>query len=253
MSEISQRPAMEQEGGEGTELPRKRGTSFSRRTFAIGVGSTVVLLGLGSLRYVGSTPLVRPPGGQDEDALISKCVHCYRCVEACPYDLIRPAKPECGIVGMHTPRMEFSDNYPGVLDAMKYCDFCARENGGIPLCAEVCPSTALSLPADFDSQTARIGVAELDSDLCLAYRSGYCSYCRDACVQVRGEEHAAISFKEEKSADGSVSQVPVVNPDLCNGCGACESVCISTQAGSALDAKVRAIVVKPLTGEGGKA
>lgn len=251
MGDASQEPAEKRLNREQEPRPRSSAASFSRRTFAIGVGSTAALLGLGSLRYLGSTPLVRPPGGQDEEGLIGACVHCYRCAEACPYGLIRPAKPEYGIWGMRTPRMEFSDNYPGVLDAMKYCDFCARANGGMPLCVEVCPSTALSLPDDFDPATARIGVAGLDTSLCLAYRSGYCSYCRDACVQVRGEDHAAITFREETSADGSVSQVPVVNPDLCNGCGACESVCVSTQAGSALDAKVRAIVVKPLSEEGG--
>lgn len=45
--------------------------------------------GLGALRYVGSEPLVRPPGGQDEENLVSRCVHCYRCIEACPEKVIR--------------------------------------------------------------------------------------------------------------------------------------------------------------------
>ena len=60
------------------------GNPLSRRTLCIGVGATVAMAGLGSLRYVGSEALVRPPGGQDEENLVSKCVHCYRCIEACP-------------------------------------------------------------------------------------------------------------------------------------------------------------------------
>ncbi len=250
MGDTSHKPVETQIDKTGASRRDRQGLPFSRRAFTIGVGSTVALIGLGSLRYLGTTPLVRPPGGQDQDELISKCVHCYRCVGSCPYELIRPATIEYGLIGMRTPRMEFSDNYPGVVGSLKYCDFCARENGGVPLCVEMCPSQALSLPDDFDPQTARIGIAELDSSLCLAYRSGYCSFCYDACVQARGEESAAIAFREQESTDGSTIRFPIVNSDLCNGCGACESVCVSTQAGSILDATVRAIVVKPLSEEG---
>ena len=37
-------------------------------------------------------------------------------------------------------------------------------------------------------------------------------------------------------------------PTKCNGCGACEAVCVSAQAGSTMNASERAIVVKPLEG-----
>ena len=57
---------------------------LTRRTLCIGVGATVAMAGLGALRYVGSEPLVRPPGGQDEENLVSRCVHCYRCIERAP-------------------------------------------------------------------------------------------------------------------------------------------------------------------------
>ena len=43
------------------------GNPLTRRTLCIGVGATVAMAGLGALRYVGSEPLVRPPGGQDEE------------------------------------------------------------------------------------------------------------------------------------------------------------------------------------------
>lgn len=38
------------------------GNPLTRRTLCIGVGATVAMAGLGALRYVGSEPLVRPPG-----------------------------------------------------------------------------------------------------------------------------------------------------------------------------------------------
>ena len=216
----------------------------SRRAFAIGIGSTVALLGLGSLKLVPAEACVRPPGGQDEDALLAKCNHCGRCVGACPFGLIAPQSLDMGLVGMRLPYLRFSRNTPGVVDALKYCDFCAKANGGMPKCVEVCPTAALSLDAGVTADTYVLGVAELDPQLCMAYRSGYCAYCHDACEAVRGDKKAIYYVGSETDA----SRLPVVDTSLCNGCGACESVCVSVQDGSTRDIKERAIVVRPLSG-----
>ena len=40
---------------------------MTRRTLCLGAGGAAVMLGLGGLKYAGSQPLVRPPGGQDEE------------------------------------------------------------------------------------------------------------------------------------------------------------------------------------------
>lgn len=220
--------------------------SLSRRTLCIGVGATVAMAGLGSLRYLGSEALVRPPGGQDEENLVSKCVHCYRCIEACPEQVIVPASIGSGVLNMRTPRMEFSDCYPGQLDDFRYCDMCAERNGGVPLCAEVCPSGALALPADYTPDSEVLGVAVLNTETCIAYRSSFCAFCHDVCIQVRGEDKAAIYYQNADASDALDTRLPVVDAAKCNGCGACEAVCVSAQAGSAMDASERAIVVKPL-------
>ena len=220
--------------------------SLSRRTLLIGVGSTAALLGLGSMRYFGSTSLVRPPGGQDEVSLVSKCVHCYRCVEACPSGVIVPARLDHGVFNMQTPRLEFSECTPGNLDIMRYCDFCVEGNGGVPRCAQVCPTTALDLGACGNIDDVVIGKAEIDPELCIAYRSGHCAYCFDACVKARGEGKAAIYYRNAGDERDHSTRLPVVDADKCNGCGACEAVCVSAQAGSTRNASVRAIVVKPL-------
>lgn len=230
------------ENSTGSSVSSRGGANVSRRAFTIGIGSTVALLGLGALKFTPAEALVRPPGGSDEDALLSKCNHCNRCIGVCPYNIILPQELDKGFIGMRLPYMSFSRNTPGLLDSLQYCDFCTRENGGHPRCVQVCPTGALELPDDFSPDTCVIGKAQLDTSLCMAYRSGYCAYCHDACAQVRGE-NAAISYVG--SAD-SASLLPVVNTDLCNGCGACESVCVSTQAGSAIDINRRAIVVVPL-------
>lgn len=217
--------------------------SVTRRALVIGGASTAVLFGLGSLKYLGTAPLVRPPGGQDVESLLSKCIHCNRCGQACPENLLVPQRLDHGVLGTRTPYMVFSDNTPGNVDALKYCDFCEKANGGYPLCVAVCPSSALSLPADFSTEEYSVGFAYLDEDLCLAYRSGFCAFCHDACIEARGEEHAAIYY------EGSVedaSRLPKVDADKCNGCGACESVCVSAQAGSTRNREERAITIKSL-------
>ena len=128
----------------------KEPMSVSRRSLLIGVGSTAALLGLGALRYAGHVPLNRPPGGQDEAHLVSACIRCEKCYEACPRHVIKPAKIEDGLLGMRSPQLDFSTDY---------CDFCAEENGGVPLCVRNCPTEALSLPADADAHNTIIGLA----------------------------------------------------------------------------------------------
>lgn len=214
--------------------------AISRRSLAIGLGSTAALLALGGLRYAGHNPLKRPPGGQDEAALVSACIRCQRCYEACPQHVIIPARIEDGLLGMRTPELDFSSNKPGELESLKYCDYCASSNGGVPRCVEVCPTQALLLSEGATAENTVIGVAQIDTNQCMAYRDTGCRFCYDACVKARGE-HAAIYLNNT-----STSPRPMVDASLCNGCGACESVCVSLQNGSiAADAKRRAIVVVP--------
>lgn len=201
-------------------------SGVSRRTWVIGVGGVVTLLALGGLRYVGHQPLCHPPGGQDEKHLVSACIRCQRCIEACPRKVLVPAHIEAGLLGMRAPTFDFNNSY---------CDFCQEENDGHPLCAEVCPSGALVLPEGATPQTTIMGKAAIDTSTCLAYRDTGCRYCYDACP------YDAI----ELTSDGT-NPKPIVKTDLCNGCGACESVCVSLKAASlASNATERAIKVRP--------
>ncbi len=216
--------------GEENEASKKRAKgplSVSRRTLFIGAGSTAALLGLGALRYVGHNPLVRPPGGQDESHLVSACIRCEKCYEACPCGVIVPAHIEDGLLGMRTPTLDFDAGF---------CDYCAEKNGGEPLCVKVCPTEALRLPAGATAETTLLGLAVIDQSQCLAFRDTGCRYCYDACP------YEAI----ELTGEGANPHVVVI-ADACNGCGACESACVSLKAGSIVSgAQQRAIVVKPL-------
>ena len=89
---------------ENTTAPKKEGRPvITRRALCVGLGGTAALLGLGAVRYAGSAPLVRPPGGQDEEALVSACIRCEKCYEVCPRGVIAPAHLEDGILNMRTP------------------------------------------------------------------------------------------------------------------------------------------------------
>lgn len=182
------------------------------------------MLGLGGLKYVGSQALIRPPGGQSEEHLIAACIRCEKCYEICPRNVIKTAHIEDGIVNMRTPTFNFSENY---------CDWCVEENGGDPLCVSSCPTEALKLPVDATAENTIIGKAVINTNWCLAYLLIGCRFCFDACP------YEAMELDQNNR--------PVVITDRCNGCGACESVCVSLQNGSISEgATERAIVVRPL-------
>lgn len=220
------------------EEVRKKAPAVTRRGAAIGLGSTAAMLVLGGMRYaIPHNPVPRPPGGQSEAALVSACIRCERCFEACPRDVIIPCRIEDGLLGMRSPQLVFKGS-PGDLPPTNYCDFCAEANDGHPRCVEVCPTNALHLDEGATAQSTIIGTASIDTSTCLAYRDTGCRFCYDACIAAG---HTAIQLEQRGD-----NPRPSVDASLCNGCGACESVCVSLSSGSiAAGATERAITVKP--------
>ena len=221
MDELAEKTGVEGEAG----AEESRYAGMTRRELCGGVAAAAAVVALGGgLKVLPSTPVVRPPGGQDEGALVSKCIRCQKCYEACPHHVIVPSHLEDGLLQMRTPTVDFSSSW---------CDFCAESNDGRPLCVECCPTGALSLPETAEAETTIIGVAEITADWCLAYRLIGCKFCYDACP------YEAIELDGEGR--------PSVIADRCNGCGACESVCVSLSSGSiSAGATDRAIVIKPI-------
>lgn len=205
--------------------PDRTYAGMTRRTLCIGAGGAALALGLGTLKLVDSAAAIRPPGAQNEDRLLANCIRCEKCVEACPRHIIVPTHLEDGIVGMRTPTLDFSANW---------CDWCTEENNGIPLCSQVCPTQAIDKTLGSTPDNTVIGVAEINTDWCLAWRFKGCRFCLDAC------EHDAIELDE--------NDMPHIHGDRCNGCGACYTACVSLKEGSILaDMTDRAIVIKPIS------
>lgn len=189
--------------------------SISRRGLLAGAIGAVGLFAIGGGSVALGAPdgktLLRPPGGQDEGRFLANCLRCDRCRSVCPQGVVVTAAVEDGVVNVRTPYLDFHRGY---------CDFCDK-------CLEVCPTQAL---VPFDESREKIGVAEVDQDSCLAWRSGACRICIDACPF-----QAIVADSAGR---------PVVNEDACNGCGLCENVCPSSTYGSYSGTGLRAVNVK---------
>lgn len=206
------------------------GPRITRREVLIGLGGSAVLLGAGAAgRAFAGEAVLRPPGGQDEDDLMARCVRCQKCVEACPRNAVSPLGVERGLMGLRTPTMDYHSGD---------CDFCEKENDSTPRCVAACPTGALRLSEQANRRSTIMGEPLLVKDWCLAYRLTNCRDCYDAC------EMDAIELDDAKR--------PHVIWENCNGCGACELVCKSLTAGTPLPGMThRAIIVVP-KGKGGE-
>jgi ferredoxin-type protein NapG len=172
-------------------------TAITRRNFIGGAIGAVALVAVGGgvkLAY-GNTSLLRPPGGQNEELFIARCIKCDRCRSACPLDAIGVASMNDGLLNARTPLMNYRKGY---------CDFCN-------LCIDACPTKALE---SFNPDTQWIAPAIVDAEQCIAFsRQGGCIICSEQCP------YKAISLDSGRR--------PVVDEAKCNGCGYCEFVCPS--------------------------
>lgn len=169
---------------------------ISRRGFvAAGVASAAMvgLGGAGVFAREAHAVHLRPPGAVSEDDMLARCDRCQKCVQACPYSIVQPIALSAAFMNTGTPELAFKTGY---------CDFCMK-------CVEACPTGALREGAPtYDD----IGVAKVVKDACVAWEWAGCTVCVDECP-VEG----AITLDEHGR--------PIVDENLCDGCGKCELKC----------------------------
>lgn len=184
-------------------------SSQSRRQF-IATGATVAatLPAVSAVAHTMSekTPKaapLTPPGSISLARFKDKCTACHLCVVHCPSQVLYPAGLQFGLGYALKPHMAYIDSY---------CNY------ECTVCAEVCPNHAIQLASVDDKMTTQVGIAEFFLERCIVETENTdCGACSEHCPT------QAVHMELYK--EGSTLTVPVVEPDLCVGCGGCESIC----------------------------
>ncbi|MBT5232054.1 MAG: ferredoxin-type protein NapF [Methylococcales bacterium] len=135
----------------------------------------------------GAENRIRPPWSLDEDNFIELCSRCGDCITQCSEHIIK-----LGAGGY--PQVDFSQGE---------CVFCRD-------CVKACDTGAIQQSAI----KPWLWRAEVETS-CLLAKQVTCQVCEEQC------ELQAISSKPQVGG----RSLPVVNQDLCNGCGACIKPC----------------------------
>lgn len=163
-----------------------------------------------------AAPLVlRPPGALAESEFLKACIKCGQCVIACPYDTLVLAKPG-DHVAVGTPYFT-----PREIP----CYMCTD----IP-CVPVCPTGALDEASVSDENglqinKARMGLAVVDMESCVAFWGIQCDACYRACP-LMGDALYLVTQRNERTGKHALL-LPEVSSDFCTGCGLCERACIT--------------------------
>ena len=211
-----------------TQNPKKttKPKISDRRRFLTIMAQSIGLSALGGIVWTGyveeakSAPLVlRPPAALPEKDFLRTCIKCGQCAEACPYDTLIMAKPGDD-VPMGTPYF---------IPRQTPCYMCED----IP-CVPVCPTEALDQKSvttvkngkpELDINKARMGLAIVDHESCIAYWGIQCDACYRACPLLK--EALTIEFVRNERTGKHAKLIPVVHADYCTGCGLCEHACVT--------------------------
>jgi len=139
----------------------------------------------------GGSFVQRPPHAVPESEFVVGCTKCDACIEACPpHAIFRTPESEGMMAGLP------------IIDALTQpCLMC----NDLP-CVPACEPGVLN----FDTSVA-MGLAVIDTSLCLAFNGTPC----DACVERCPIENAILMEAGH----------PVIDGDICTGCGVCLYVC----------------------------
>lgn len=181
----------------------------SRRAFLLTSGLVIT-----SLAFAGSKRIARkedailnrkpimPPGAKNREHFGRHCTGCQLCITKCPMQVLQPAVLEYGLTGITQPHMKFSTHV-----------FCTYECN---ICSSVCPTGALTKIDIPTKKRTQVGVANLRLNMCQVIEHNTdCGACAEHCPT---QAVHMIPYKNGLTR-------PEVTPDLCIGCGGCESIC----------------------------
>lgn len=169
--------------------------------------------GMNGGKCVKDWPPLTPPGSISLERFKDKCTGCQICVVQCPSQVLRPTGLEYGLDYMLKPRLAYISSY---------CNY------ECTVCSDVCPTGAIKPLTVEEKETTQVGIATFFKGRCVVNTEEKdCGACAEHCPT------QAVHMVPYK---GTLT-IPQVNPDLCIGCGGCESICPVRP--------MRAIIVKP--------
>ncbi len=147
---------------------------------------------------------IRPPGAVPESVFLARCLRCGQCMKVCLTNGLQPATEEASPLGIWTPVL-----VPRKGGCERHCN----------MCGQVCPTQAIRSLSLEEKSFVRIGIAQVERSRCLEWNYGKtCLVCDEVCP------YGAI-FVERAQVGAAARRGPVVNLDVCVGCGMCEHHC----------------------------
>jgi ferredoxin len=147
------------------------------------------------------TPIV-PPGAGGLRNMNKCCTACQLCVSVCPTGVLRPSAK---LASLMQPEMSYEKGY------------CRPE---CTKCSQVCPTGAIRAITPADKSAISIGKAVWIKDNCIVNRDEIqCSSCANNCPT------GAITLAAVHPDDENSLKLPLIDGELCIGCGACENLC----------------------------
>ena len=147
------------------------------------------------------TPVV-PPGAESLRNMNNHCTACQLCVSSCPNNILRPSEK---LSTWMQPEMTYEQGY------------CRPE---CTECAQVCPTGAIKPITTAKKSSIAIGQVIWISDNCIVNTDEVqCTTCQQRCPT------GAIQLVDRDPGKEKSLKIPVVDKELCIGCGACEHLC----------------------------
>ncbi len=203
-----------------------------RRKFISLMAQSVGITALGGLVWTGyvqeakAAPLIlRPPGAVNEDDFLKMCIKCGQCAEACKNRDINP-NPSKSTLLMAKAGDNMPIGTPYFIPRDVPCYMCED----IP-CVPVCPTGALDKKLvqnekeELDINRAKMGLAVVDEESCVAFWGIQCDACHRACPLL--DEAITLEYRRNQRTGKHAFLIPVVHSDFCTGCGLCELACIT--------------------------
>ncbi len=213
-----------------------KSSNNNRRKFMATTLQSVGLTALGGLLWSGycdeakASPLVlRPPGALKEKDFLKACIKCGLCAEACrnrESNKNRDGTQREGTLKMAKGGEHKLIGTPYFIPTDVPCYMC----DDIP-CVPVCPSGALDMKSllnekeELDINRAKMGLAVVHKESCVAFWGLQCDACYRACPLL--DEAITLEYQKNDRTGKHAFLLPVVHSDICTGCGLCEKACIT--------------------------